>query len=342
MRRFTGGLIAAALSAWASAACASCQIKVYADFPLKPNPSRALVAGAINHKPTMFILGTGADISSMPYADAVKLGVTISGMNNITSEGVGGRVNTGYGHFDMEFGSAKFPKEVMLILAMHALDNNAVALIGRELLMQHDLEINLPDNDIKVLQPQGCTEPQLVYWNKPYSQTRLEGDGTSRPAILVNVLLNGRVTRALVDSGTPHSIVTPAAAKAAGASIDDAPPGGTTSGIGGGGIEVRTVRFDTFTIGDETIKNTKLIVADLWKNNKLEETGTRLGSESHDLGLPRMLLGADFLHAHRVFVANSMGLMLFSYTGGPVFDTSQERQPADQPSPPKGTQAPVR
>jgi hypothetical protein len=105
---------------------------------------------------------------------------------------------------------------------------------------------------------------------------------------------------------------------------------------------VRTVRFDTFTIGDETIKNTKLIVADLWKNNKLEETGTRLGSESHDLGLPRMLLGADFLHAHRVFVANSMGLMLFSYTGGPVFDTSQERQPADQPSPPKGTQAPVR
>jgi hypothetical protein len=222
------------------------------------------------------------------------------------------------------------------------LDHNAVALIGRDLLMQHDLEINLPDNDIKVLQPQGCTEPQLVYWDKPYSQTRLEGDGTSRPAILVNVLLNGRVTRALVDSGTPHSIVTPAAAKAAGASIDDAPPGGTTSGIGGGGIEVRTVRFDTFTIGDETIKNPKLIVADLWKYNKREETGTRLGSESHDLAQPRMLLGADFLDAHRVLVANSMGLMMFSYMGGPVFDTSQERQAPDQPSPPKTTQAPAR
>ncbi len=100
----------------------------------------------------------------------------------------------------------------------------------------------------------------------------------------------------------------------------------------------QVVTFDSFTLGDETIKNAKLVVAEMWKYNKMEETGTRLGSHTHDLGEPRMLLGADFLRAHHVLVANSMGLMVFSYMGGPVFDISQRReaahsQPGSTPSP---------
>ena len=39
-----------------------------------------------------------------------------------------------------------------------------------------------------------------------------------------------------------------------------------------------------------------------------------------------MLLGLDFLRAHRVLFANSQGQMYFSYNGGPVF-----RTPAVQP-----------
>jgi hypothetical protein len=118
-----------------------------------------------------------------------------------------------------------------------------------------------------------------------------------------------------------------------------------TGGMAGRGIEARIVRFDTFTLGDETIKNAKLVVADLWKNTKVEKLGTRLGSEAHDLAQPRMLLGADFLRAHRVLVANGMGLMVFSYVGGPVFDISQPPAlPASSPTlglPTPGSRAPV-
>ena len=32
-----------------------------------------------------------------------------------------------------------------------------------------------------------------------------------------------------------------------------------------------------------------------------------------------MLLGADFLHAHRVLVAHSQRKIYFTYAGGPVF-----------------------
>ena len=35
--------------------------------------------------------------------------------------------------------------------------------------------------------------------------------------------------------------------------------------------------------------------------------------------MPTMLLGADFLRAHRVLVAHSQRKMYFTYEGGPVF-----------------------
>ncbi|MHB8287212.1 MAG: aspartyl protease family protein, partial [Caulobacteraceae bacterium] len=322
MQRRIGGLIGAVWLASASAAAADCKINVYADLPLQPSTSRALVAGAVDHKPVVFIADTGAQVSSMPLPNAQTLALHLSGMNDLTSEGIGGRAKTGYGHFDLKLGSIDLPNEVMLVVAMGSLDHHAVGLIGRELLMQHDLELNWPGNDIKVVQPRGCTPAQLAYWNMPYSLTKLEGDGTGTPAIRITVLLNGRMTPALVDSGSPRSVVTPEAARAAGASVDAGTAAGAMGGVGGGGIAARVVRFDSFTIGDETIKNAKLTVADIWRHNKLEATGTRLGSHDHDIDQPLMLLGADFLRAHRVLVANSLGVMVFSYLGGPVFDTA--------------------
>ena len=71
----------------------------------------------------------------------------------------------------------------------------------------------------------------------------------------------------------------------------------------------------------------------------MEETGTRLGSQSHDMEQPRMLLGADFLHAHHVLIANSMRLMVFSYMGGPVFDISQRQASAPSHADPDATPA---
>jgi len=45
--------------------------------------------------------------------------------------------------------------------------------------------------------------------------------------------------------------------------------------------------------------------------------------------LPTMLIGFDFFRAHRVLIANREHLLLFSYNGGPVFQT--EARPSDPP-----------
>ena len=64
-----------------------------------------------------------------------------------------------------------------------------------------------------------------------------------------------------------------------------------------------TPPLENFAIGDELIRNPTL----------------RVG----DLGPRDMLLGLDFLRAHRVLVSNSQGRVYFTYIGGRVFETAR-------------------
>ena len=332
MRKSFMAAAACAIAFTATTAQAACQIQVLADLPLQPSRSRALVKGAVNDQPAVFILDTGAWASTMPFLTARKLGVKIDSSTQIQSEGIGGRTATTFGHFDLKLGQSTFHHEVMTVVNMQPLDHEAVAFMGRELIGRRDLEIDMPGNEARVEKVVGCSPAELAYWNKPYSQVRLQGDGSDSPAVLVTVLLNGRAVPAQIDSGAPQSIVTPDAARAAGLNLARANAGDEVGGIGSQRLSSQVATFDTFTLGDETIKNAKLVVAEMWKYNKQEEVGTRLGSSTHDSLQPRMLLGADFLHAHHVLIANSMGLMVFSYMGGPVFDISQQVETEPQQS----------
>ena len=63
-------------------------------------------------------------------------------------------------------------------------------------------------------------------------------------------------------------------------------------------------RLDTFAVGDELIRDPAL--------------------RSANIGLRDMVLGLDFLRAHRVLVANSQGRIYFTYNGGRVFGNTAQ------------------
>ncbi len=110
--------------------------------------------------------------------------------------------------------------------------------------------------------------------------------------------------RAYFDTGAAGSVITLAAAKRAGVSVDA--PGvvaaGQSFGIGRQSVQTWIAPFASFKIGDEEIRNTKLRIE---------------ASLMRDVD---MLIGADFFLSHRIYVATSQRKLYFTYNGGPVFN----------------------
>lgn len=86
-------------------------------------------------------------------------------------------------------------------------------------------------------------------------------------------------------------------------------------------------KFDTFAIGNETVRNPTIHFSDMWRHVTSTPTGTRLAQPR--AGLPQMFLGVDFLRAHRVLIAYSQQKVYFTYVGGTVFPARQGRPCSD-------------
>ena len=68
----------------------------------------------------------------------------------------------------------------------------------------------------------------------------------------------------------------------------------------------RNARAICFTLKPETIRNANLSIRDH-------------PPQGNNVGMPDMLIGADFLRAHRVLISMSQRRMYVSYLGGEVF-----------------------
>jgi tetratricopeptide (TPR) repeat protein len=201
------------------------------------------------------------------------------------------------------------------IVGAPQLDSEGIdGLLGGNFLSFADVEFDFANGAIRMFKPLGCgRQTNFAYWAGSNGESA-DITPAKPPAneILVSITVNGHVMKALLDSGAGRSFITRAGAKAAGVSVTDASvkPGGVGGGIGHSGFETWIARFDSFALGDELVKNAML----------------RIGDTSIDAanGSPvQMLIGADFLLSHRVYVANSEAKLYFTYIGGPVFNLDQ-------------------
>jgi hypothetical protein len=153
-------------------------------------------------------------------------------------------------------------------------------------------------------------------------------DSNDEDKLTVYVALNGQRIPAEVDTGASTSVVTPGAAQTAGAR-----GGGAASaavGLGGKAVSQSVAVFQTFAVGDETIRNARLHVADLFDADRVVPINSRIAQKIE--GLPEMLLGADFIKAYRLYIARSQLKIYFSYNGGPIFQLPSDLRPKDTPA----------
>jgi Aspartyl protease len=139
------------------------------------------------------------------------------------------------------------------------------------------------------------------------------------PRLRTDVILNGKRIDAILDTGAQGSLITRHAAQSVGviAGQGSAVAHGAITGVAGVPLEAWSGSFETFSIGDESMRNVKLTIADLFTGDAEVKTGSRIAQPIE--GLPSMVVGCDFFLSHRILISAKEHKLLFTYNGGPVF-----------------------
>jgi predicted aspartyl protease len=323
--RLTNGwsaVLALVAASWSGMAQADpptpCVLQQIGELPVEMTGARAILPARINGAPARMIVDTGSGVTSLFFSGAARLGLSPARVDSVKVFGVGGEGGVGAVNVRFEMGGMSAPKYEMLVTGQHPGD--ADGLMGASFLLQSDVEFDLPEGKIRFFRPKGCKGDQVVYWRQPYAVApMLESAGNTQ--ILTPVQVNGVTLRALLDTGTPRSVLTTAGAARAG--VTRSSPGvsaaGTSGGIGRAEVTTSVGTFQTFGFGEETIRNARLMIADLFHADVETHTGSRFATEA--IHAPDMLLGIDFFRSHRIYVATSQRRIYVTYVGGPVFDT---------------------
>lgn len=259
------------------------------------------------------LFDTGAYRSMMTEAAAEKFGLPLDTTGGYTM-GVGGAsVAYAVKLNDFSVGPAHSGKMLMHVLGHMGSEAEFDAVAGGDFAFQADLEIDLKGRQFKFYRNYGCTDSYLAYWSPDAMEIPFGGTDTGHPNPRLIVEINGTKMEAEIDTGAMRTSMTRKAAERAGIVVGDAgvARAGSASGIGAKRVDYWSTEAE-FTIGSETIKNASIGIRD---NSPLGET----------IAIPDVLIGADFLRAHRVLVAMSQKRFYISYVGGEVFAKRQKR-----------------
>jgi predicted aspartyl protease len=308
------GVAALALAAFglAGAAAADCQLKTIAEFHLTMDGNRALVDASINGRPVRLLVDTGSYATIISRPAAADLGLTLTRINGLDTYDVNGVDETDVAYVHEFTLGGETAHNVPLVVTAKGLDSDKFqGLLGESILAQADMELDFADGVVRLFRPQGCVGDQVVYWGKAYSTAPI-APSNDPDDLHIYATVNGQRVVAALDTGAYRTVVTSQTAARADVSISGPPDAWV-------GV------FPTIAIGEETIRNARLQVADLFAKDTATPINTHLARKIDNL--PDMLLGADFIGAHRIYVARSQGKVYFSYTGGAVFQAPAPAKP---------------
>ncbi|WP_295633531.1 aspartyl protease family protein [Novosphingobium sp.] len=304
-------LIAFAAQPALAAEASKCKATLVAKFPVVMEGPRASVPVSFNGKPSRVWLDSGAFFNVMPKAKAVELGLPLEPLP------LGFTVNAIGGSFTPQL--ARVRDFGVLGVTLHNTQfvvggsDAGNGFLGANFLGVWDTEFDLAKGAVNLFKEAGCNGTVMAYWGNGMSigEARLlSSDRKTDFHIYVEVIINGKSLRAMLDSGAPNSIVGRHAAEKAGIDLK-APQVVASSRMGGGGSQRRQswiARTQTISIGGEVIRNSPIRVIDDGDD-----------SREHD-----MLLGMDFLLSHHVFVSQPQRKMFLTYNGGPIFSATTD------------------
>ena len=318
--KMLAGTLGAGLLALAAGAACACTLQTVGELNVDLSRRAPIVDGEINGVKVKIVIDTGSSLTMITAPAAKALGLIGAPTPGGYVFGIGGRRDT-YATVLKSLkvgtltGSDLPPITVGGALAG---EPDVAMLLGSDFLSQFDVELDLAHNMIRLFRADGCTPPQLVYWNKPYSQADLVASDRDSPVVMATALLNGKRQPVQIDSGADVTIVDEHVASNLGVRrggagevhIEGLGPQDRAGWIG---------QFDSFALGDEQIAHPRLTVIKLAQDT-VDNGGAYMVPKSLDGNTPpTMLIGADFIRAHHLLIGVQEHVLVFSYSGGPIF-----------------------
>lgn len=299
-------LLLLALAALPGAAAAqaypvACQYLQVATLPVRyTGPSLHLtIEGRIDGTPADMLVDTGAAFSMLTRTATERRGLSLqrSGERLV---GVGGYSRM-YTARVKEFtaGPATLSNARVRVLGDFGTTPSFDAILGAQFLLQHDLEMSLATKEIRFFKPTNCKQAMLAYWDANAIELPFLSSFSRQSNPVFRATINGKEVTASIDSGSGSTVMTRDVAERVGLKMDSAGVERVGFSVGAGTERVARWRttLTTLQIGRETINNADVGVVDA------------------DLSVD-LLLGADFLRAHRVLFAMSQKKLYISYLGG--------------------------
>lgn len=195
---------------------------------------------------------------------------------------------------DLSIGQVK--KKGGTYMVENFMDDTFGLRVGAGTLLQNDLEIALDAGYLKSFDPNGCIGAHLAYWDPQAVSVLAMGDPWKRDARVVFIAtINGKPIHALLSTATPYSYLPKAVGERLGLTPDS--PGATREApLPGEGPDkpVWKVPVPLMSIGALEVKNLELRLMDLAHQGQI------------------MVLGADFLHRYRIYIAMEQKRIYFS------------------------------
>src|SRR5271165_2345308 len=261
--RLLAAWLAAGLMLPASAAVAASDCKLFkiADWPVRPGQGWPIVDGAVNGQAIGIMLDTGSDTLILRSATE-RLGLTRKQLPGARVFGVGGETHVEAAVIDeLSVGQITRKNWQMIVVGEQDFGSRIDVILGEDFFSQVDVEFDLPHNAVRLFQPKDCVRVRLAYWaTQGAGEVEIETFVDAGSRIVLPVQINGQPIRAMLDSGSYKSALDKPAAERVGITPDSpgVVPAGKGGGLGGKLVDFWIAPLQSFTIGDEIIRDTTI------------------------------------------------------------------------------------
>jgi hypothetical protein len=285
-------LLAILFSAQAHAVC---RVEPMSTVPVDIVDGHILVTVQVNEVAETFVLDTGAERTLMGEEVVRHLGLQRDGWVASTILGLGGYQQRPNAHpRSLRLGNSPLHRRTLTgdtsvtvgPLPVTEIRGRSVAgLLGRDFLSPFDLDLDLPEGLLALYEVHNC-DARFLPWTMPYFA--IPASTLTGAALVVQVWVEGRPLRTLIDSGASSSLITAPGMFRLGltpASLAK-DPGGNGVGVGPEPVPMRRHRFGELRVGPDTMRDVPLWVAPV-----------------RVVPIVDLLLGADWLRTRHVWLS---------------------------------------